>query len=303
MPVDNTGTCVLANIESGPSYTSVTHNTFIGDPLQSVGNGPSATNGATFIFNHLFQDNIFLSRFGANNAGWYNPSVASPQEGTNTEIFNYDASSMTADHLVWPGRAASDYTPYGNNPAYPVTTPVMYFPNADYCTGATYASSGSNCVAFAGAMNIIPVAATITTISITSNLLTVAGANSLTIGSKVLLLGTAESYLNGQEVIVDSATSSQFTASFVHGNDSPPNETGSCAVVNGSTSGPCAVVYPMPLTLPDYHGYELRSDSPFHNGASDGSDIGTIIPELDTAQITTTYTCTTPCGSPGPFPD
>lgn len=292
--VDNSGNCILSNIEGGPSYVTVTHNTLVGDPIESVGDGPSPSNGPPFLFDHLFQDSIFLSQYGATNAGWYNSSVPSPQEGTNTEDFNYDATSMTANHLVWPGRTLSAYTPYGNNPSYPAVSPTMYFPSTDYCTGATYVASGSNCVAFVGAMSVTPVEATITATSIASDVLTVTAANSFSVGQEVILgspTATNESYFNGQRLIVLSSSPTQFTASFAHANENNPTDSGT------------ATLYPMPLTLPDYHGYELRSDSPFHNAASDGTDIGTIIPSLDTAQTTTTYVCTSACGSPGPFPD
>jgi len=60
---------------------------------------------------------------------------------------------------------------------------------------------------------------------------------------------------------------------------------------------------PMPLALADYHGYGLLSSSSLHNQALDGTDLGVIIPSLDTAQTTNQYVCTGPCGSIGPFPD
>jgi len=214
---DNSGSCIFSNVESGPSYTTFNHITFVGDALATMGGGPAVSNGPPFIFNHALLNSILLSQAGAPKAGWYNSAVVLPQEGTNTEIFNYDVTSMTADHLVWPGRPASLYTPYGNNPAFPVATPVMYFPATDYCSGSTYASSGSNCVAFAGAMSL--------------------------------------------------------------------------------PSGP------MPLTLPDYHLFSLRSDSPYHNQAPDGGDIGVNILSIDSAQTVNTFVCTSLCGSPGPFPD
>ena len=195
---DNSGSCILSNVESGPSYTTLSHITFVGDALASMGGGPSASNGPPFILNHALVNSILLSKAAAPKAGWYNSAVQLPQEGTNTELFNYDVTSMTADHLVWPGRPSALYTPYGNNPAFLVASPVMYFPATDYCSGSSYASSGSNCVAFEGAMSL--------------------------------------------------------------------------------PSGP------MPLTLPDYHQFSLRSDSPYHNQASDGGDIGANIPSIDSAQ-------------------
>jgi hypothetical protein len=132
---DNTGSCILSNVESGPSYATFNHITFVGDALATMGGGPAVSNGPPFIFNHALFNSILLSQAGAPKAGWYNSAVQLPQEGTNTELFNYDVTSMTADHLVWPGRPASLYTPYGNNPAFPVPSPVMYFPATDYCSG------------------------------------------------------------------------------------------------------------------------------------------------------------------------
>jgi hypothetical protein len=62
----------------------------------------------------------------------------------------------------------------------------------------------------------------------------------------------------------------------------------------------------MPLTLPDYHNYELRSDSSFYAGnterASDGASMGVNIPAIDAAQTQNLYICASACGS-GPYPD
>jgi hypothetical protein len=218
--VDNSGTCTLTNIEGGPQNVNIQHHTFITDANQTIGNGNTASNGPNFQINHAFENSILLSS-GATSAGWYNSVVG---EGTPTEDFNYDYTSMTAYKLVWPGRTNTKYTEYGNAPGYPdpngctgagCTPPNStgwYFPATSYCTGPTPTSA---CVGFVGAMN----------------------------------------------------TSS------------------------------------MPLTLLDYHGYGLLSTSTLHNQASDGTDIGTIIPSLDTAQTTTQYVCTGSCGTIGPYPD
>lgn len=226
---DTSGTCTLVNSQGVPSPMMVTHQDFITDRASPMGSGPTGNN-PTFLLNFLFRDSIALSVGAAGNAGFYNHyTPVSPNEGTNTEVFDYDAGSSgtggvgtsTLDYLVWPGRSSSYYTGYGNNPNYPDAnpTPTLYFPVAPYCTGSTYVgSSGMGsapyCVAFVGAM---------------------------------------------------------------------------------STSS-------MPITLPDYHSFELRSDSPFHNGASDGTDIGTNIPALDAAQTATQYHCSPPYSCNG-FPD
>jgi hypothetical protein len=63
----------------------------------------------------------------------------------------------------------------------------------------------------------------------------------------------------------------------------------------------------MPLTLSDYHGFGLRSDSLFYAGsgesASDGTSMGSNLGTVDAAQVQNSYVCVTQCGVPGPFPD
>jgi hypothetical protein len=63
----------------------------------------------------------------------------------------------------------------------------------------------------------------------------------------------------------------------------------------------------MPLTLPDYHQFELRSDSSFYAGnsaaASDGSSMGANIPLIDAAQTQNVFMCGSACESAGPYPD
>ncbi|MGA7220428.1 MAG: hypothetical protein WBX38_19085 [Candidatus Sulfotelmatobacter sp.] len=63
----------------------------------------------------------------------------------------------------------------------------------------------------------------------------------------------------------------------------------------------------MPMTLTDYHGFELLSGSIFKAGASeqasDGTDMGANIPAIDAAQTANVYVCGSACGSPGPYPD
>jgi hypothetical protein len=76
--------------------------------------------------------------------------------------------------------------------------------------------------------------------------------------------------------------------------------TSACVGFMGAMNLPSG---PMPLNLPDYHSYSLRSDSAFHNGASDGSDLGANLSAIDAAQTLNTYVCHAPCGTPGPFPN
>ena len=210
---DTSGTCTLGSVERGPQQLNFSHLSVISDSRVPLGEGNAASTGPAYAVNNLIQDSIFLTGTGGSVLGFNNSAVG---EGTPTEGWNYDHTSLTADHLVWPTRTSSNYTAYGNNPFYPVASPVMYFPATAYCTGST---STSACVGFQGAMSM-------------------------------------------------SA---------------------------------------MPLTLTDYHNFELRSDSVFSAGqadaASDGTAMGANIPAIDAAQTQNVYVCQTACGSAGPYPD
>jgi hypothetical protein len=218
---DAAGYCKLTNMQGFPQGWVWDHNTVIQNSSFGLAfsNGFSnfVTNGPNFQQNSLLRDSIILGGGIKNSSG-----IVS---GTASEEFNFDTTSLSMDHVVWPTVTASSMTEYGNNPSYPdvagcsgtgCSPPnTMYFPASPYCTGAT---STSACVGFAGAM---------------------------------------------------SATS-------------------------------------MPLTLSDYHGFELRSDSVFSAGqsedASDGTAMGANIPAIDSAEIQNVYSCQTPCGA-GPYPD
>ena len=139
--VDNSGNCILTKGQGGPANVSMTHMTFVTDSTHAITstNGPSA--GPNYAINADLQNNIILG------GGLFNNPLG---VGTPTEIFNFDITSFTFDHTVWPTGTASKYTAYGNNPIYPVTSPVLYFPPTPYCTGA---SPTSSCVGFTGAMS------------------------------------------------------------------------------------------------------------------------------------------------------
>jgi len=221
--MDSSGNCTLNYSQGFPSDLQYVHNTFITDAKYSFNSPNEKRTGAVpnYAMNSLFRDSITLG------GGWYNSSVG---EGTNSEIYNYDTASLTADHMVWPGRNPSAYTEYGNNRWYPdsagcnragCSPPVtFYFPAYPQCDGATVASSTQTCVGFIGGMN-----------------------------SSV-----------------------------------------------------------MPLTLPDYHDFSLRSDSPFYEGApnsaSDGTSMGADLARIDAAQTMQTLICPYDvCRVPGPYPD
>lgn|GEM_PF-1654343 len=149
--VDNSGNCQLSYIQGWPQFLWHTHNTLITDASFALSSDAEYATGPTYARDNLFRDSIFLG------GGWFNNDRTA---GTLTENFNWDITTLSADHLVWAGQTAANYTEFGNNPAYPDSAgcaaagcnppTTMYFPATPYCTGAAV----SNCVGFVGAMNI-----------------------------------------------------------------------------------------------------------------------------------------------------
>lgn len=71
---------------------------------------------------------------------------------------------------------------------------------------------------------------------------------------------------------------------------------------NTCTSGTAVSGVDSSLDLSDWHGYQLAPQSSFHNAASDGTDMGVNVTNLDAAQTRTKYVCSYYCGG-GPFSD
>lgn len=139
---DSGGYCKFTTFEGTPENFVWKHNTLISNTNYGLSSGTAYNPyGPNYQTNTLLRDSIFVG------GGWDDPTLG---EGTKTEGFNYDIGTMTADHLVWPGRAASSYTAYCNNPSVGCGSPVMYFPATSYCTGV---SSSASCVGFVGAMS------------------------------------------------------------------------------------------------------------------------------------------------------
>lgn len=134
---DTSGNCILSNVQSGPSYTTLNHDTLITDSIEAIGMGPLAKNGPTFLYNHALINSILLSNVSTGK-GWSNSAVASPTEGLNTEAFDNDLTSLSAFAVAFPGRSAAlgQYVEFGNNPAYPD-------PFGSGCTGSGCVGAGA----------------------------------------------------------------------------------------------------------------------------------------------------------------
>lgn len=119
---DTSGYCTVITTQGGPQNFYAIHNTFITNSTILPTSNNTAGPGPNFAMNWEMQNNIFLSLTAG--TAWN----SNRGEGNPTEQFNYNIPSMTADHNVWPGRNGAVYTAYGNNTAFPVASPVMYFP-------------------------------------------------------------------------------------------------------------------------------------------------------------------------------
>ena len=97
--------------------------TLITDSENAISSDQAYTSGPDYSRDNLFRNSIVTGP-------WVNLSLASPNEGTTTEDFNWDPTTLSAYSMVWAGRPSGTaplYTEYGNNPAYP---------DPQGCTGA-----------------------------------------------------------------------------------------------------------------------------------------------------------------------
>jgi hypothetical protein len=78
--------------------------------------------------------------------------------------------------------------------------------------------------------NVLNIVSNINGTQIVNNLLSVSTPNQFVPGMLVTFAGTAETFLNGQTVVVETASPTGFTATFTHANYSNPNDTGTAEV-------------------------------------------------------------------------
>jgi hypothetical protein len=125
---DLTGSCILSNGQGGPPNVTWNHLGFIGPtvqesiyPIRTYANG-----GPTLMLNHANINSYFISQPLATepnwNGGWDNGSADTTglggSEGLATERFDYDANTLST-WAIFPGRTASDYIEFPNNPNFP----------------------------------------------------------------------------------------------------------------------------------------------------------------------------------------
>jgi len=156
---DSSGTCQLTNTEGGPAHFGLTHVTYVSDTTNPIGADGTVSGGPGFYTNALFRDSIMLtgSLVPQTKGGWFLSAVGPTAEGTATEQWDTDTSSLTVDHIVWPGRSQVPpighlYTEFGNNTSYPdsagctgagCSPPLtMFFPATSCAVGFATSSCG-----------------------------------------------------------------------------------------------------------------------------------------------------------------
>ena len=156
---DTSGNCVFSNVQGGPVNVTWNHTTLITDSTSSIlplnvpgGTGLNYQSG-TAMLNSIYTTGSLAQ--GVANGGWYNGNSALPHEGTNTEIINYDVTTMSTWGLVWASsygnvpRTASLYTEFPNNPFFTesgfasICAGIFTLPNSLTTTGCTLSSMSS----------------------------------------------------------------------------------------------------------------------------------------------------------------
>ena len=153
-------TCTLSNVQGVPQGLTLQKQLFITDVQAPLGVGNSAAgNGAPYGTYFALQDSILLNSGGiGQKAGWMNTDLGGNTEGTTTEIFNADKSTMTASNTVIPrvayapcasGSVSCLYTEFGNNTlvaANPCAVPAGCTPTTIYFPYNTSGGGYSSCL-------------------------------------------------------------------------------------------------------------------------------------------------------------
>lgn len=149
---DLSGTCIITNVEGGPESLTYNHLTLITDSQQAIAPLATAGNGGlNYALDTAVLNSIITTGSNGNvtNVGWYNGNSAIPHEGTNTEIINYDVTSMSTWGLIFASsygnvvRNSTLYTEFPNNTNYPETgfsficAGLFALPNGTNTTGCT----------------------------------------------------------------------------------------------------------------------------------------------------------------------
>jgi hypothetical protein len=151
-------TCMTTNLQGAPANVAINHSDVITDNLYGVSNGPTLGSGIVangtgpnFQTNGNFTNSILLGGIGSHLFG---------TPGCQQQDFMMDSSTLTNDHLVWPGQTCSNYATTcagstvvagsgacaeGGNPNFPVAFPVEYFVASmcSYWTGSSACTDGT----------------------------------------------------------------------------------------------------------------------------------------------------------------
>jgi len=116
----------------------------------------------------------------------------------------------------------------GGNATYTYVPTTQFLHEGEYVTVTQFSNTALNVTG--PIHDVYNVVAVVQGVSITSNVLTVASANSFLPGQIVTFANTAESFLNGQTIVVLTANPISFTANFTNADYSNPTDVGTAEV-------------------------------------------------------------------------
>lgn len=116
----------------------------------------------------------------------------------------------------------------GTNATYSYVPTTQFLHEGEYVTVQGFSNAALNVTA--PVHNVYNLVANIQQVAISSNILTVTAPNSFKPGMLVTFAGTGEPFLNGQTVVVTSATGTQFTANFASPDYINPSGVGTAEV-------------------------------------------------------------------------
>jgi hypothetical protein len=299
-----TARCSLAINIGYPLDTTYNHNTFATDfssngPTSVQSQSTSPYSKRVTITNNLFD--------GAGMNG-----DAGPPEGTQFEVGRYDVGSANIHHNVWSDR---------------VTTLVRT--NSATCSSTVLGNGCTvrlgDCVQGQGVIRrycAVSVTSPSTTSATAISNFPTTKAACVTDGNVIWqlesgLLPTSggvnpgidyTEYGGANNNVQPPVTMFFGYTGYCYGSTADPSCMGYLGGLNQPTTGSfgtCTSGKPLPSPIAnfsDWHNYALDSTSSYHNAASDGSDMGAHMSDIDAAQTSTQYVCQTACGT-GPYPD
>jgi hypothetical protein len=272
----------FSNFDGWPKFVTLNHNTLVGDTLIS-----SPAGSTNYPRNYTLTNNIL-----AGSQGW---STLGGSDGTTFENANIDTATLIYHHNVHADRIAPSWSAGATVRLGDVVQ--ISSPQHNYRAVTSGTSAGSQ-PTFTGTNRSCNVDNTVTWQENGTRDNLVGGLPPYTeyatmgvpTSPPVTLYFPRTSYTFG-------ATADSLSIGFAGALNAPTTGTNTC-------SSGVSITPPVnsALNLSDWRSYKLDTSSVFRNAASDSTDMGANITQIEAAQTLNQYVCATACGS-GPYPD